>query len=67
MAASCTVSRSLRIAFIHPDLGLGGAERLIVDAAVELRAAGHDVQLYTAHHDPRRCFGETLEGACVQM
>lgn len=24
---------SLRIAFLHPDLGLGGAERLVVDAA----------------------------------
>ena len=23
----------LRIAFLHPDLGLGGAERLVVDAA----------------------------------
>ena len=26
----------LRIAFLHPDLGLGGAERLVVDAAVAL-------------------------------
>lgn len=23
----------LRIGFLHPDLGLGGAERLVVDAA----------------------------------
>lgn len=29
-------TQGLRIAFIHPDLGLGGAERLIVDAATEL-------------------------------
>lgn len=41
----------------------GGAERLIVDAVVELKSRGHDVQLYTAHHDPKRCFRETLVGA----
>jgi hypothetical protein len=27
------VAMSLRVAFLHPDLGLGGAERLVVDAA----------------------------------
>jgi len=27
----------MRIAFLHPDLGLGGAERLVVDGAVALR------------------------------
>ena len=26
----------MRIAILHPDLGLGGAERLIVDAAYSL-------------------------------
>ena len=30
------VPPGIRIAFVHPDLGLGGAERLIVDAATEL-------------------------------
>ena len=34
----------------------------MLDAVLELQAAGHDVQLYTAHHDPRRCFAETLQG-----
>ncbi|KAF6169533.1 hypothetical protein GIB67_018900 [Kingdonia uniflora] len=52
----------LNIAIIHPDLGLGGAERLIVDAAVELAAHGHNVHIFTAHHDPSRCFEETLAG-----
>lgn len=50
----------LRVAFLHPDLGLGGAERLILDAVLELRARGHDVVLYTAHHDVTHCFSETL-------
>jgi len=54
--------RPLRVAVLHPDLGLGGAERLIVDACVELSRRGHAVDLYTAHHDPARCFPETLSG-----
>ncbi|XP_049932017.1 uncharacterized protein LOC116247805 isoform X2 [Nymphaea colorata] len=52
----------LRIAIIHPDLGIGGGERLIVDAAVELAAHGHNVHVFTAHHDKSHCFEETLGG-----
>ncbi len=29
-------TKMLRVAFLHPDLGLGGAERLVVDAAAGL-------------------------------
>lgn len=54
--------RSLRVAFCHPDLGLGGAERLIVDAAQELATRGHHVDVYTAYYDPNRCFEETKRG-----
>ncbi|KAJ8749184.1 hypothetical protein K2173_018655 [Erythroxylum novogranatense] len=53
---------NLKIAIIHPDLGIGGAERLIVDAAVQLSSHGHQVHVFTAHHDNNRCFEETLEG-----
>ncbi|KAF9202087.1 Alpha-1,3-mannosyltransferase-like protein [Haplosporangium sp. Z 27] len=52
----------LRIAFIHPDLGIGGAERLVVDAAVGLQNQGHHVVMYTSHHDPKHCFEETRDG-----
>ena len=52
----------LRIAFIHPDLGIGGAERLVVDAAVGLQNSGHTIHMYTAHHDPSHCFEETRDG-----
>lgn len=52
----------LRVAFIHPDLGLGGAERLVVDAAAELVRCGHTVDMYTAFYDPSRCFEETKTG-----
>ncbi|THH08698.1 hypothetical protein EW145_g2518 [Phellinidium pouzarii] len=52
----------LRIAFIHPDLGIGGAERLVVDAALGLQGLGHSVDIYTSHHDPQHCFDETCNG-----
>ncbi|KAI8999137.1 alpha-1,3-mannosyltransferase ALG2 [Trametes punicea] len=55
-------SRKLRIAFIHPDLGIGGAERLVVDAALGLQKLGHSVDIYTSHHDPGHCFEETRDG-----
>ncbi|KAI0046923.1 glycosyltransferase family 4 protein [Auriscalpium vulgare] len=52
----------MRIAFIHPDLGIGGAERLVVDAALGLQRLGHTVAIYTSHHDPSHCFDETRDG-----
>jgi alpha-1,3/alpha-1,6-mannosyltransferase len=54
--------RSLRIAFLHPDLGIGGAERLVIDAACALARRGHAVTIFTAHLDPRRCFEEARDG-----
>ncbi|RDB19381.1 Alpha-1,3/1,6-mannosyltransferase ALG2 [Hypsizygus marmoreus] len=55
--------KSLRVAFIHPDLGIGGAERLVVDAALGLQERGHSVDIYTSHHDPNHCFEETKDGS----
>ncbi|KAK9116028.1 hypothetical protein Sjap_014975 [Stephania japonica] len=55
-------SSKLNIAIIHPDLGIGGAERLIVDAAAELASHGHNVHVFTAHHDRTHCFEETVNG-----
>ena len=49
----------MKIAFIHPDLGIGGAERLIVDAAMGLLKKGHEIVIYTSHHDSNHCFTET--------
>lgn len=50
------------IVFLHPDLGIGGAERLVVDAALALKGRGHKVTILTAHHDPFHCFVETRDG-----
>jgi hypothetical protein len=59
------VGRPLRIAFLHPDLGIGGAERLVVDAALALQQCGHEVSFYTAHHDKAHCFPETRDGTSI--
>ena len=50
------------IVFFHPDLGIGGAERLVVDAAVGLQERGHKVTIYTSHCDPAHCFDEARDG-----
>ncbi|GMS84017.1 hypothetical protein PENTCL1PPCAC_6192, partial [Pristionchus entomophagus] len=52
----------MRITILHPDLGIGGAERLIVDAALALQAKGHTVKVVTNHFDPAHSFRE-----CTQL
>lgn len=48
--------------FFHPDLGIGGAERLIIDAAVGLQNRGHKVVIFTSRCDPQHCFEEAKNG-----
>lgn len=38
--------KSMKIALLHPDLGIGGAERLMVDIALALQKQGHTVDMY---------------------
>lgn len=52
----------LNVVFLHPDLGIGGAERLVIDAAVAMKECGHSVQFITNHHSPTHCFEETRDG-----
>jgi alpha-1,3/alpha-1,6-mannosyltransferase len=54
--------RTKTIVFLHPDLGIGGAERLVVDAAVGLQKRGHRVVIFTSHCDPAHCFDEARDG-----
>jgi hypothetical protein len=60
--AEMTDSISKNIVFFHPDLGIGGAERLVIDAAVGLQNRGHMVTIFTSHCDPNHCFEEARNG-----
>ncbi|PRT53242.1 Alpha-1,3/1,6-mannosyltransferase alg-2 [Wickerhamiella sorbophila] len=53
----------MKVAFLHPDLGIGGAERLVVDSALALKNRGHEVTIFTSHHDKKHCFPETKDGS----
>lgn len=57
-----TVYEMPNVVFLHPDLGIGGAERAVVDAAIALQSRGHTVHMVTAHHDKNHCFEETADG-----
>lgn len=48
----------LKFAFIHPDLGIGGAERLVLDVAGALTKQGHKVRFLTNHFDKTHAFDE---------
>jgi len=56
------VVEMLNVVFLHPDLGIGGAERAVIDAAMALKSRGHRVTMLTAHHDTSHCFDETRDG-----
>ena len=51
----------MRLLFLHPDLGVGGAERLILDTALAAKSNGHDVTILTNHFDPNHCFEDAKE------
>ncbi|KAK4544954.1 hypothetical protein LTR36_003859 [Oleoguttula mirabilis] len=59
--ANETVSKK-SIVFVHPDLGIGGAERLVIDAAVGLQSVGHKVTVLTSYRDTNHCFEEARDG-----
>uniref|UniRef100_A0A6B2L685 Alpha-1,3/1,6-mannosyltransferase ALG2 n=1 Tax=Arcella intermedia TaxID=1963864 RepID=A0A6B2L685_9EUKA len=46
-------------------MGIGGAEKLIVEAAVGVQEAGHSVTIYTAYHNPhpKLSFPATHDGS----
>ena len=43
----------------------GGAERLVVDAALGLQKRNYDVEIFTSYHNPSHCFEETRDGSYV--
>jgi alpha-1,3/alpha-1,6-mannosyltransferase len=56
-------ARALTIALLHPELGFGGSERLMLDAALELTRRGHRVTTLTSRCDPARAFADATSGA----
>lgn len=52
----------VNVVFLHPDLGIGGAERAVLDAGLALKSKGHGVHFVTSHHDPGHSFQETKDG-----
>jgi len=59
---NATSSAAKNIVFVHPDLGIGGAERLVIDAAVGLQSLGHKVTVLTSYRDTNHCFEEARDG-----
>lgn len=61
--------KKLKIRFFHPDLGIGGAERLILDIAGVLQTKEHhDVSFLTNHCDKNHAFDEIkLERFSVEV
>lgn len=55
----------MRVSIIHLDLGIGGAERLIVNFATVIKELNHEITLITSHHDQTRCFPETTHNGIL--
>ena len=62
----------MKISILHLDLGIGGAEKLIVSIALALKQcygvdnqSAHSVTIYTTHHDNAHCFEETLRKGLI--
>jgi alpha-1,3/alpha-1,6-mannosyltransferase len=52
----------MKVTVLHLDLGIGGAERLVVNTCCALQELGHDFTVLTSHHDKNHCFEETKPG-----
>ena len=61
----------MRITVLHLDLGIGGAERLVVNTCCALQDLGHEISIVTSHHNLSHCFEETKPGGrlhgCIRV
>lgn len=55
------MKKKLNVVIMHLDLGIGGAEQLIVSVAKCVQELGHSVKIMTTHHDLNHCFEETKQ------
>lgn len=51
----------MKVVFLHPDFGIGGAERLVLDSALAMKKKGHVVRIVTNQFSPDHCFTELME------
>ncbi|KAL3101174.1 hypothetical protein niasHS_001634 [Heterodera schachtii] len=51
----------MKVTVLHPDFGIGGAERLMLDMAIALRNKGHRVTVVTNNFSRDHCFPELLD------
>jgi hypothetical protein len=51
----------MKIVILHPDLGIGGAERLVLDAALAYKEDGHEVSIVTNQFSENHCFADALK------
>jgi alpha-1,3/alpha-1,6-mannosyltransferase len=50
------------VALVHPQLIIGGAERLVLDLALALKSQSYKVKVFTTSLDPSRAFREAVDG-----
>ncbi|CAK5031943.1 unnamed protein product [Meloidogyne enterolobii] len=48
----------MKVVFLHPDFGIGGAERLVLDSVLALKKKGHKVCVVTNQFSSDHCFEE---------
>lgn len=47
-----------KVVFVHLDLGIGGAEQLVLNLATASQDLGHDVSIVTSHCSQNHCFSQ---------
>jgi alpha-1,3/alpha-1,6-mannosyltransferase len=57
--------RPLHVVFLHLDLGIGGAEQLVLQLATASQDLGHRVDLVTTRCDPGHCFAAVKPGGTL--
>lgn len=60
-----TSRKPLKIVFIHLDLGIGGAEQLVLQLATAGQQLGHFVELVTTRCDADHCFAAVAPGGAL--
>ena len=52
----------MRVAFLHPNMGLGGAEQFIVNLAMGCKKLGWYVKIFTPAYEPTRALEQLKDG-----